>query len=335
MAENRLFSSSCQAMGTSVEIHLYAAEENRAALYFEMAFDEIRRIDRTLSRYQNQSELVRINRLAAREAVTTDPEVFRFLQLAFDYSRRSGGAFDMTISPLLNLWGFSHGTMRVPSDDDLRKTRTAIGWQKVALDPASRTVRFTAPGVELDPGALGKGYAVDCVVSLLREERVTAALIDAGSSSVYGLGSPPGKPGWVVRVPRPGNPSHSLSTVSLCNNSLSTSGSYEKFFRWQGHTYCHILDPRTGMPVDGVLQTTVISPHASESEALSTIAFISGPQISAELLQQTIGASALWVLGQPESGDQIQTWNWPEPCSRETTCESSVQVRSPKAYKRA
>jgi len=313
MTENKLFSGSCQAMGTRVQIHLYAGDENRAELYFEMAFDEIRRIDRTLSHYQDRSELTRINRSAARKAVTTDPEVFRFLELGFEYSRRSGGAFDVTIGPLVRLWGFFHGSMQVPSDDDLRQTLGTVGWQRVALDPAWRSIQFLTPGVELDPGALGKGYAVDRVVSLLRDEGVHAALIDAGSSSIYGLGSPPGKPGWIVRVPYPGNPSRCLSTVNLRDNSLSTSGSYEKFFRLRGRTYCHILDPRTGRPVGGMLQTTVISPHATDSEALSTIAFVSGPRTSLELLQETSGASALWVLGEPGTGDQIQTWNWTEP----------------------
>jgi len=329
MTERRLFSDSCHAMGTRVEIHLYATDANRAALYFEMAFDEIRRVERTLSLYQNQSELVRINRIAAREAVTTDPEVFRFLQTGFEYSRRSGGAFDMTVGPLLRLWGFSNRTMRVPSDDELRQALATVGWEKVALDPASRTVQFREPGVELDPGAIGKGYAVDCVASLLREEGVNAALIDAGSSSVYGLGAPPDKSGWLVRVPLPGNPSQWLSTVSLRNNSLSTSGSYEKFFRWRGHNYCHILDPRIGSPVNGVLQTTVISEHAADSEALSTIAFVSGFQTSTALLQEMKGISALWALGEPRTVDQIQSWNWPATVAIEDLrYKSSVRVES-------
>ena len=312
MVDKRLFSGSCHAMGTKFHIHLYTTDENRAALCFETAFDEIRRIDRTLSHYQELSELTRINRLAAREAITTDPEVFRFLQTGFEYSRRSGGAFDMTVGPLLRLWGFFRGNMRVPSDDELRQTLDVVGWQRVTLDPDWRSVQFLTPGVELDPGALGKGHAVDRVAALLRELGVHAALIDAGSSTVYGLGCPPGKPGWTVRVPPPGNPSRCLSTVSLRDNSLSTSGSYEKFFRWQGHTYGHILDPRTGIPVQGVLQTTVISPRATDSEALSTIAFVSGPQASTKLLQETSGASAIWVLGDSETGDQVRTWNWPE-----------------------
>ena len=311
MVDNKLFSGSCHAMGTKVQIHLYTTDENRAALCFETAFDEIRRIDRTLSHYQDLSELTRINRRAAREEITTDPEVFRFLQVGFEYSRRSGGAFDMTVGPLLRLWGFFDGAMRVPSDTDLRQTLAVVGWHRVALDPAWRGIQFLAPGVELDPGALGKGHAVDRVVALLREEGVQAALIDAGSSTIYGLGSPPGQPGWMVRVPHPGNPSRCLSTVSLRDNSLSTSGSYEKSFRWQGHTYCHILDPRTGYPVEGVLQTTVVSPRATDSEALSTIAFVSGPQSSEKLLQETSGTSALWVLGDSAKGDEVHTWNWP------------------------
>jgi thiamine biosynthesis lipoprotein len=178
------------------------------------------------------------------------------------------------------------------------------------LDPTSRTVRFTAPGVELDPGGIGKGYAVDRVVRVLRESGITSALVDAGASTIRALGAPPGKEGWPVQIPRPKNRQQSVSTVFLRDNSLSTSGNYEKFFKLNGRLYCHIMDPRTGEPVQNMLQTTVIAPQAVDSDALSTAMFVMGPGTGTELLRSVPQAEVLWITDDSSTTHMI-TWNWP------------------------
>jgi thiamine biosynthesis lipoprotein len=298
-------------MGTVFTIYLYAADNEQAAADFEMAFAEVDRLDATLSNYLPGSELSRINRNASQEAVTTDPEVFEFLRTSFDYARRSDGAFDISVGPLMRAWGFFRGQGHYPSDAELAQARTSVGWEKVTLDPASRTVRFQTAGMELDPGGIGKGYAVDQVVSLLRESGVQSALIDAGSSTIYALGAPPGKNGWPVQIPRPENRKRSVTTVLLRDTSLSTSGNYEKFFTLNGRLYCHIMDPRTGMPVEGMLQTTVIVPQATDSDALSTAMFVMGPARGAKLLQSLPSASGLWIMGRPKAATRMFTWQWP------------------------
>jgi thiamine biosynthesis lipoprotein len=165
--------------------------------------------------------------------------------------------------------------------------------------------------MELDLGGIGKGYAVDRVVTLFREGGVQAAFIDAGSSSVYALGSPPGKNGWKVLVPEPGKRSISITEVTLRDQSLSTSGSYEKFFRLNGKTYCHIMDPRTGYPVQGMLQTTVIASMATETDALSTAMFVLGPRAGRSMLQSIPGASAIWITGANAERDAVEEFRWP------------------------
>jgi thiamine biosynthesis lipoprotein len=180
----------------------------------------------------------------------------------------------------------------------------------VKLDSATRTVRFDQKGIELDPGGIGKGFAVDRVVVILRDAGIAAALIDAGGSTLYALGAPPGKSGWTVRVPNPANKHVTLSSVSLRDTSLSTSGNYEKFFRLAGHVYCHIMDPRSGEPVQGMLQTSVIAPDATTTDALSTSIFVLGPRASEKLLRASGATGAMWVQGEAAT-PRIARWQWP------------------------
>jgi thiamine biosynthesis lipoprotein len=309
-AAETLFSESRPAMGTTFDVHLYAADRARADALFEVAFEEIERVEAVFSNYRPTSELSRINREAASSPVVTDPEVFDLLARAFAVSRLSGGAFDMTVGRLMKAWGFFRGAGRYPSDAELKRALRETGWRRVRLDAAARTTSFTAPGVELDPGGIGKGYALDCVAKVLREAGVAAALLSSGSSSVYALGAPPGKEGWPVRVPDPLNRARVLSTVVLRDRSLSTSGNYEKFFRLGGRTYSHIMNPRTGRPVEGVLQTTVIAAEATDSDALSTAVFVLGPARAAALLKNFEGAAALVVTDRKGAGRVVEI-NWP------------------------
>jgi len=308
---SQLVSASHQAMGTIFTVYLYADSPKSAAPYFDAAFGEIDRLDATLSNYRSTSELSRINRLAGRSPVTTDPEVFTFLQRAMGYSLQSDGAFDMTVGSLMRAWGFFRGEGRYPDTQELKRARGAIGWQHVVLDAKERTVRFTISGIELDPGGIGKGYAVERVAELLREAGIRSGMINAGSSTIYGLGAPPGTKGWTVHVPRPGHDRESLSTVMLRDQALSTSGSYEKFFRLNGTTYCHIMDPRTGLPVQAMLQTTVITPSATDSDALSTAIFVLGPDRGKKLLDSYPKTGALWLQGKDPYASKTISWHWP------------------------
>lgn len=309
-AQETLFDESRPAMGTTFDIYLYAPDRARAEQLFEAAFEEIERVESALSNYRPTSELSRINREAAGGPVVTDPEVFELLARAFEFSRLSAGAFDMTVGKLMKAWGFFRGAGRYPTDEELRRALGQTGWRRVRLDKSSRTVRFTARGVELDPGGIGKGYALDCAAKVLREAGVRAALLSSGSSSVYAMGAPPGKDGWTVRVPDPLKRERALTTVVLRDRSLSTSGNYEKFFRLGGRTYAHIMNPRTGRPVEGVLQTTVITSDATDSDVLSTAVFVLGPRRGVALLGRLKGASAFVVTDKKGAG-RVVSFRWP------------------------
>ena len=261
-------------MGTDFTLYIYAADAGAADREADRVFGIVDQLESLLSNYQPQSELSRINREAASHAVTTDPETFRFLKVSLGWSARSDGAFDITVGRLMKAWGFFRSTGHVPSDAELTRVRAETGWRRVVLDAGARTVRFTAPGVELDPGGIGKGFAVDAAVDAMRADGVHAALLSAGSSTIYGLGAPPESAGWKVRVPDPQHKGDAISTVTLRDTSLSTANCSEKHFVAGGHQYCHIMDPRTLRPVEGRLQATVIAPLATDSDALSNVMFV-------------------------------------------------------------
>lgn len=316
-----LFVRSKPAMGSVFTIYLYAKDESQASAAFEAAFDEVERLEEALSNYRDSSELSRINRLADSQPVTTDPEVFGLLQTSLDYSKKTAGAFDITVGPLMKAWGFFRASGHYPSQADLENARAKTGWQHVQLDPANRTVHFANQGMELDLGAIGKGYTVDQMVNVLREAGIHSALVDAGSSTLYALGAPPDKNGWIVRVPRPGHRDQTVSTVLLRDASLSTSGSYEKFFWLNGRVYCHILNPHTGTPVEGMLQTSVIARDGTTTDALSTSMFVMGPQAGKALLSTFPGTAGFWITGETTSPQMVR-WNWPE-------CADCKQNRTP------
>jgi len=298
------------AMGTTAEIYLYAANEERASEFFEAAFGEIERVEAALSTYRPASEVSRINREAGNGLVTTDPEVFELLQRALALSEKSGGAFDITVGPLVKAWGFFRETGHIPSQEELSDARTRTGWTHVALNPPTRGVRFLTSGLELDLGGIGKGWALDCAARTLRRLGVDAALLGLGQSSYVAVGAPPGSEGWAITVPDPASPGQALSTVHLQDRSLSTSGSTEKYFEQDGQRFSHIIDPRTGRPVTEMMQVTVMASTATETDALATALFVLGPEGATDLLDPDEGVNALLVLAH-ESDHRVVAIEWP------------------------
>lgn len=264
-------------MGTDFRVAVYGDDEIRLRSAVEQASEEVRRLDQLLSNYIPGSELSQVNRLAARQAVRVSPELFQLLSACLEYSRQSEGTFDITVGPLMRVWGFYKGTGHLPHRAEVLGALARVGYRQIVLDPGHLTVRFRRPGVEIDPGGIGKGYAVDRMVDVLKENGVTEAMVSAGGSSMYGLGAPPSEPrGWRVDIRDPKDASKNIQQVFLKNESMSTSGNYEKFFYAEGRTYSHIMDPRTGYPAQGTLGVSVIAPRTIDSEAWTKPYFIQG-----------------------------------------------------------
>ncbi len=264
------------AMGSTYTIVAYGQDEARLRAAVEDASEEARRLDHLLSNYIPSSEWSQVNREAPNQPVRVSTELFQLLAACVEYSRESGGAFDITVGPLMKVWGFYKGTGHLPHRAEVRGAMAKVGYQNILLDPAAHTVRFAKEGVEIDPGGIGKGYAVDKMVEILKEDGVKSALVSASGSSIYGLGAPPDEPGWKIKIRDPKDASKTAAEVVLKDNSLSTSGNYEKFFFAEGKMYSHIMDPTTGYPSEGMLSVSVVSPRTIDSEAWCKPYYIRG-----------------------------------------------------------
>jgi thiamine biosynthesis lipoprotein len=266
-----------EAMGSTFSVVLYGVDRTKLETAADAAFDEVQRLDRMLSNYQPASEWSEVNRNAGIRPVMLSAELFQLLSDCMKYSRQSDGAFDITVGPLMKVWGFYKGEGLLPHPAEVTDVLRRVGYQHVRLDPAARTVQFDHPGVELDPGGIGKGYAVDRMVDVLQGRGVDIALVSASGSSIYGMGAPPTEPtGWKITIRAPGDLRKSAAEVFLKNMSLSTSGSYEKFFWAEGRNYSHIFDPRTGYPAQGTSSVSVLAPRTIDSEAWAKPYFING-----------------------------------------------------------
>ncbi|PYQ14963.1 MAG: FAD:protein FMN transferase [Acidobacteria bacterium] len=293
--------ASRMSMGCAYAIVAYGPDGGALPGIVDSAFDEVDRIDRLMSHYRPESPLSRLNREASRGPVAVEPELFDFIAASLQYGRDSGGAFDITVGPLMKAWGFFRGGGRVPGEDELSELRRRVGYEHVVLDARARTIRFDRPGMELDLGGIAKGYAVDRAVSLLKSRRIAAALVSAGGSTLYGLGAPPGRKAWDVAVQDPGDPGRVAVRLRLRDRALSVSGSYEKSFERDGVRYSHIMDPRSARPVQGVLSVAVLCGSGTAGDALDDAFFVQGVEGSRAYLQRLPATEAYFFLPAAES----------------------------------
>jgi thiamine biosynthesis lipoprotein len=270
------FEASHESMGTVFTVAVYGRDRAFLSEVVEQAFEEIDRLDEQMSNYKPDSELSVINREAASRPVVVEPGLFHLLEICLQRSEETGGAFDITVGPLMKAWGFFRGRGRLPTPAEISQILKAVGYQHLKLDAQRRTIRFDEKGVEIDLGGIAKGYAVDRAVEILRSNGINSALVSSGMSSIYALGSPPGEHGWKITLRDPYDAHKAGDVIHLQNYSISISGNYEKFFKISGKNYCHIMDPHTGWPVAGVLSAAVLAPTGTDTDGRSAGFFVMG-----------------------------------------------------------
>jgi thiamine biosynthesis lipoprotein len=309
-------------MQTEPDVHTIVVGRDAMACRFEIVFnagdvagdtalavdclDMVDEIEGRISVYRETSGLALLNARAADGWQPVDADLFELITLARDLHDRTGGGFDLAAGALVRTWGFLQRQGRTPGPDELARAREASGMRWVEIDPEGRRVRFTRPGIELNPGAIGKGWALDRVVGRLLDAGVAHALVHGGSSSVRAIGARglglPDRRGWPVGIRHPLRPGRRLATVHLRDRALGTSGSGTQFFVDRGRKLGHILDPRSGVPAEGVLSATVIAPTAAEADSLSTALYVLGPAGLEQIAPAGGPVAAVLVLPGKASG---------------------------------
>lgn len=280
-------------MGSEFKIVLYSADEPAARRACRSAFDRIAALDAAMSDYQPDSELMRLCDKAGGPPVKVSTDLFTILQRGKTMYECSGGAFDVTVGPLVRLWRRARRDRKMPAADKLASARALVSSDLMILDADARTVKLEKPGMKLDLGGIAKGFAADEAVKLLKREGFPRALV-AGAGDIVVGDAPPGLNGWTIAVaPLDAEKSSPETSLLLHNVAISTSGDTERFVEIEGKRFSHIVDPKTGLGVVDRCTVTVVAPDGATADALDTAVYTLGPERGLPLVEATPGTAAL------------------------------------------
>ncbi len=295
VAESRLL------MGTIAEITAYGDNTETVKGAINLAFEEIKRLDNLMSNYKQESELSRVNREAVKGPTTCDNELLHVIEESLRYSSITNGAFDITVGPLMKIWGFWRGEGRMPSQNELNAVMPAVSYKNIIIsnskNPGEKRISFKNTQTQLDLGGIGKGYAVDKAFDVLKKNGITCACINFGGN-IRVIGNPPDSPpgaGWKIAVQHPRQKDAILGYLELMDGAISTSGDYEKFFTIDGKRYTHIIDPRNGKPVENMVSVTILAKTAMQADALSTGVFVTNYKEGLKLIEKLDGVEAVLI----------------------------------------
>jgi thiamine biosynthesis lipoprotein len=280
------------AMDTTMDITIHERDDELAEDDVKAAFELVEKIESYTSRFTEGSDVWEINREAGTAPVKVHRETLEMVQRSVDFAELTGGAFDITVAPISELWGFYDQDYRVPSQAEIDSTRNLVGYQRIIVDADDGTVMLADEGMAIDLGAVAKGYAVGAVCELLKERGVKSGLVNFGGT-VGAIGVRSDGKDWVVGIRSPrGEATDLIGELEASNAFVSSSGDYERFFEENGIRYCHIFDPRTGRQPTGAMSVTVVGPDAMNADILSTALLVMGPEKGFELLEGFSGYDA-------------------------------------------
>lgn len=263
-------------MGTTIEVVVHA-DEPLASVASAFAFDELERIERVFNIHDPDSELSAVNRNAARSAVHVSKTVFDVVTRALELSESSGGDFSIALGPMMALWKQAGETGRFPTDLELGEALDRSDFRHVRTDASARSIAFVREGMRLDLGGIVKGYAVDRARDALVRSGISRAMISAGESSLSVFEGPDDDP-WRVGVRHPADEERIVGVLELSSTGVSTSGTYERGVVVNGRPLSHVIDPRTGLPLEGAVGATAVCPSAELAEVVSTMLLLRGCQ---------------------------------------------------------
>jgi thiamine biosynthesis lipoprotein len=278
-------------MGTMFDIVAYHPSRPDAEQAVERAMEEIVRLDQVMSDFKADSDLSKLNREGSRGFVAVEPSLYDVIQESIAMSRRSGGTFDVTIAPLLNTWRRAQSEGRRATPAEIAAAKRCVGYENIETSAPDR-IRFRSDCLEIDLGGIGKGYAVDRAIAVLKSAGIRNALINGGGSSIASIGAPPDRQGWPVQLAATVSGSR---TLLLKDGSISTSQQHLVAFPFTPGSFGDILDPHTGAPAESRMSVSVVAPSATVSDALSTTLLMLSADDAARLLAQFGEVSAIWV----------------------------------------
>ena len=279
-------------MGTRCYVELWAEDPVKGNDAIDAVMAELRRIDNLMSHYKPESQLSQINQYANERPVQVDKELFDLIKLSTHYSQITEGAFDITYASVGYLYDYPRHIH--PTEEQIREKLPSVNWRNMLLDEEHHTVRFEHPGMRIDLGGIGKGYAVDRGIDILKARGIDRALVTAGGDSRI-IGDRKGRP-WLVAVRHPDNPNKVVTRIPLSDSAVSTSGDYERYFDEGGVRYHHIIDPRTGHSASKVRSATILAPTATQTDGMSKTAFVLGPEKALEIINRMPEYDAVFVL---------------------------------------
>jgi FAD:protein FMN transferase len=279
-------------MGTRCYVELWADDPVKGDAAIDAVMAELRRIDDLMSHYKPESQLSQINAYANERPVQVDKELFDLLKLSTYYSQITDGAFDITYASVGYLYDYRRHIR--PTEEQIKQALPAVNWRNMLFDEEHHTVRFEHPGMRIDVGGIGKGYAVDRGIAILKARGIGHALVTAGGDSRI-IGDRMGRP-WLVAIRHPDNPKKVVTRIPLSDTAVSTSGDYERFFDEDGVRYHHIIDPRTGHSASKVRSATILAPTATQSDGMSKTAFVLGAEKTLEIINRMPEYDAVFVL---------------------------------------
>jgi thiamine biosynthesis lipoprotein len=278
-------------MGTNIYVEVWSDDAAKGDEAIDAVMADMRRIDELMSHYKPESQLSQINARAAQEPVQVDPELFDLIKLSTHYSIITEGAFDITYASVGHLYDYPHHVK--PTEEQIKAALPGVNWRNMLLDPVHHTVHFERPGMRIDLGGIGKGYAVDRGIAILQARGFDHALVTAGGDSRI-IGDRMGRPWW-VGIRNPDDKNKVVTRIPLTNSAMSTSGDYERYFDEGGVRYHHIIDPRTGHSASKVRSATILGPTATETDGMSKTAFVLGPEKALEIINRMPQYDAIFV----------------------------------------
>jgi thiamine biosynthesis lipoprotein len=270
------------------------------------AMTSLRELHNRINLFDPESEISRLNRTAADAPFRCSDELWALLGECRRAWEETEGAFDVSVGPLMRLWGIHRKRETLPTDEEIAAALELVGLDRIVFDDDRHTVHFSRPGMYLDFGGIAKGYALQVVLGLLRERNVSPVLVDLGGN-IGGTGTPPGRDAFRIGIRNPFDTGDTLGTVQLRDRSIATSGNYERQIVIQGRTIQHIVDPRTGQPVANFAGVTILTPRPVNSDIFSTAVFVRGETLAQKLVERNPGTGIVLVR-QGENQPDVQTF---------------------------